>query len=196
MKRTSYILIILVGIVLICSFLMPAVLYKKVEFSLQTLRADGDTVRVTAGFFITFDIKNNRWLMAQTSNSDEEESDQQLLKVTVRQNPRLTEAVLVMDRAWEQNMTVSQDSTTLKIELDMHSFKKEGNDWPNIDIAPDAANVLTLEVPPSWVDTIKAKNNLALTVEDFTDSDMVIETSAAPVFEAVNCAFRRLTFLN
>ncbi|MDE6669542.1 MAG: hypothetical protein K2K26_07650 [Muribaculaceae bacterium] len=195
MKRTSYILIILLGVILVGSFLMPAVIYKKIEFSLQTLRADGDTVRVTTGFFITFDITNNMWLMAQSANPEKEESDQ-LLKVTVRQNPRLSEAVLVMDRAWQQNMTITNDSTTLKVELDMHSFKKENNIRPNIEIAPDAAYVLTLEVPAGWVDTIKAKSNLALTVEDFTDSDMVVSTSASPSFEAVNCTFRQLTLLN
>ena len=195
MKRTSYILIILLGVILVGSFLMPAVIYKKIEFSLQTLRADGDTVRVTTGFFITFDITNNMWLMAQSANPEKEESDQ-LLKVTVRQNPRLSEAVLVMDRAWQQNMTITNDSTTLKVELDMHSFKKENNIRPNIEIAPDAAYVLTLEVPAGWVDTIKAKSNLALTVEDFTDSDMVVSTSASPPFEAVNCTFRQLTLLN
>lgn len=195
MKRTSYILIVILGVLLVGSFLMPAVLYKKIEFSLQTLRADGDTVRVTTGFFITFDITNNMWLRAQTANPEKEGSEQ-LLKVTVRQNPQLSEAVLVMNRAWQQNMTITHDSTALKVELDMHSFKEENNMRPNIEIAPDAANVLMLEVPVGWVDTIKAKNNLALTVEDFADSDMVVSTSASPLFEAVNCTFRRLTFLN
>ncbi|MDE5795512.1 MAG: hypothetical protein K2H75_00215, partial [Muribaculaceae bacterium] len=70
MKKTSYILIILLGVILVGSFLMPAVLYKKIEFSLQTLRADGDTVRVTTGFFITFDITNNMWLTAQSANPE------------------------------------------------------------------------------------------------------------------------------
>lgn len=195
MKRTSYILIILTGVILIGSFLMPAVMYKKIEFSLQTLRADGDTVRVKTGFFITFDITNNMWLTAQTANPEKEGSDQ-LLKVTVRQNPQLSEAVLVMDRAWRQNMTITNDSTALKVELDMHCFKKENNIRPNIEIVPEAAHVLTLEVPAGWVDTIRAKSNLALTVEDFTDSDMVVSTSASPLFEAVNCTFRQLTLLN
>ena len=195
MKRTSYIMIILLAVIMAGSFLMPAVLFRKLEISLQTLRAEGDTVRVTTGFFVTFDITNNMWLSALTSES-KEIGGEQPLRVTVRQNPKLTEAVLVMDRSWRQNMTIQQDSTILKIDLDMHSLKKEENNKrPEIEIAPDAAHVLTLEVPEGWVDTITANGNIALTVEDFTDSDMTIGTSTPNTFEVANCTFRRLTFL-
>lgn len=118
MKKTSYIIFTLIGLLIVVAFLAPVLIFKKVDIKFNILKNSGEPVRIETEMFVSLSVENNNSLSVNSDHAGESSP----LTVRIYENDTIRKPYIVMDRSWADNVTVTNDTTGLNLNIDLHSL--------------------------------------------------------------------------
>lgn len=146
MKKTTYIIMVLIAICLAGSFFLPAAIFtSKIPQAVKICKT-GEVVEITPGRF--YEVK------VETGNSLYISGEDPSIPLTLRISSAdsITQPKIYMDKSWEHNVSYLIEDDVLTISVCLDSLIKDGINPSGDNIIAPADNSLVAElvVPTGW----------------------------------------------
>lgn len=191
MKKTTYITAALTAALAIAAFFLPLALFTKQTPQELFLRLSGQTVALQQDPFFEIKINEKGNPYGGLSLENPEES----LNIEIAQDSSISSPVIIMDSEWADNLTISNDSARLTINVDMHklcaSAEADGSGRHNVTVGKGSGRVARVVVPAGMLSYVEPQNFMVRLI-DFTDAKLTLH-DAWRGFQADNSSFQSLT---
>lgn len=178
MKKTTYILLGLILFSFVGSFFLPAALFTESEgggpqtASLPTVQASNSVDTVHTAVFHAINVDEHSLTNVASENPTEP------LSITVIESSAVESPVIVMDKAWKDNVSFTVENNVLMFSVDMHGFAdKETKEIPMEIMAKSGSSHIAEIIVPEGILMKVAPRYIHLNLVNFKNARMGIEYS-------------------
>lgn len=189
MKRTTYIIICTIAVVLVFSFFLPAMIRQQKDVRSLTLSATGREVSRELPAFHTIRFAKFK------AGEGQPEGFQPVVDVVVMESDTLIRPVVMMDSVWEANAELNVRNEVLTLtptfrQLTESAGKPSGHLMVQFDISPESHTMARILVPKGMLRNILAEDCM-VTLSGFRDASLHVLTTGNNL-RILDSSFRNL----
>lgn len=206
MKKTTYIMMAALCLLAVLAFAIPPLTLKPKEKIEKTLQRLDTTISLTTGECRVLTVTRNFGVSFVDGHEKDDDKENETVRVEVTDNavsllpylevvqkPGLTAPVFVADKAWLDNVSLTNRGDTLDINIDFHTLLAEENRRKSltlVNILPAGRVIGRLEVPAGQPRSVSS--DVGIEFHDLTDADLEVKSSF-PGVTFTDCTFIKLS---